>query len=412
MARICIVTGAHLCRNPRVVKEASALADAGHSVTVLGPRLSAPLATEDALLSAGALWEHRYVVDITAGGSRFLHRASRRLGEEAAQRLGLNLPDGLGYGMRAMLSAARRENADLTIGHQEVGLWVVFKLLQDGRCVGADFEDWYSRDLTPEAQKRRPIQLLRQCERLLAQRGAHTTTTSHALAEGLASAYDAPLPRVVYNAFPWADRETLDGRFLDRTVESMPSLHWVSQTLGVDRGLDVLFDALHHVSTPVQVHLRGRPAPEAEEALRALFPAHLGHQLALHPLVPPHELLSRISEHDIGIAFESTTPDSRDLTVTNKILHYLLGGLSVVASDTSGQREIANVAPDAVFLCGSRDPDTLATHLNDLLDSPARLAAAKAAALNVAHRRFSWERQAPVLQASVDRSLCDPAALA
>ena len=410
MARICIVTGAHLCRNPRVVKEASALAEAGHDVTVLGPRLSPDLARQDSYLSAGAAWRHRYALDITesAGLRRHLHRVRRRAGEEATARLGLNVPDALGYGVQATLAAARLEEADLTIGHQEVGLWVVSELLLEGRRVGADFEDWYSRDLLPQDLRGRPVHLLRERERQLVQAGAHTTTTSHALALALAEAYRGPPPRVIYNAFPWSDRQDLDGQFADRTDASRPSLHWVSQTLGAGRGLNVLFRALADVRTPVQVHLRGRPVPQAETSLRMAFPSDRGHTLTLHGLVPPDELLSRIAEHDIGIAFEDTTPDSRNLTVTNKLLHYMLGGLAVVASETDGQREIAEAAPDAVSLCDARGASALATRLNHLLDSPLRLAEAQAAALASAYSQFSWERQVPTLLESVDQGLALP----
>ena len=35
MASICILTGNHLCHNPRIIKEASALSDAGFKVEVL-----------------------------------------------------------------------------------------------------------------------------------------------------------------------------------------------------------------------------------------------------------------------------------------------------------------------------------------------------------------------------------------
>ncbi len=60
----------------------------------------------------------------------------------------------------------------------------------------------------------------------------------------------------------------------------------------------------------------------------------------MHPLIPANELLSRVAEHDIGLALELRQPDSRNLTVTYKFLHYLLAGLAVVASDTAGQSEV------------------------------------------------------------------------
>ncbi len=407
MAKISIVTGAHLCRNPRVVKEATALGEAGHAVTVLGPATDDDLAAEDATLATAGGFEHRFVADLRAGApGRSRHRLLRRVATEAVQRLGLQRPESLGYGVRPLLAAARDERADLVIGHQELGTYVAARLLGEGRRVGVDIEDWHSEDQV-QSQAKRPRRLLRDCEATLMQRAAHTTTTSHALADALATRYDAPPPVVVYNAFPWADRQALDGQTVDRAESGTerPSLHWVSQTIGTDRGLVPLCDALALVERPVDLHLRGHVSADDRAWLAERFPAGRGHRLFLHGLVPHTELLSRIAEHDIGLALEEREPPSRNLTVTNKILHYLLAGLAVVATDTAGQVEVAAQVPAAVALCRNGDAAGLAAALNALLAAPERLAEAKAAALNAAAAYYSWEQQAPTLLQSVEHAL-------
>lgn len=411
MHTVVIVTGAHLCRNPRVVKEATALGEAGYEVVVLGPAFDDGLAEQDRAIACDAPWTHRVVVDLRAGSAsrweRLVLRGQRRLATEIKSLWGLERPGALGYGMQQTLRAARNLAADLTIGHQEVGLWVVRELMREGYRVGADLEDWYSRDLLPEAQNKRPLALLEACEAALVRHGMHVTTTSAALAEALAKTYGGDHPAVIYNAFPWSDRDLPDEAQRDRTTVTRPSLHWVSQTIGPGRGLDTLCAALAHVPTPVDVHLRGQAAPEDEAWLRSLFPTESGHRLFIHDLVPPGELLNRIAEHDIGIAVEETEPPSRDLTVTNKILHYLLGGLAVVATDTAGQREVHAQAETAIELCRSGDAESMAQGIERLVSSPARLAEAKAAALTAARETFCWERQAPVLLDAVASALSD-----
>ena len=89
----------------------------------------------------------------------------------------------------------------------------------------------------------------------------------------------------------------------------------------------------------------------------------------------------------------------------NKLLHYLLRGLAVVASDTAGQREVAEQAGRAVRLYPSGDPRALAEQLNLLLTSPIELQAAKATALVVAERTFCWERQMPTLLWAIKKGL-------
>jgi glycosyltransferase involved in cell wall biosynthesis len=125
----------------------------------------------------------------------------------------------------------------------------------------------------------------------------------------------------------------------------------------------------------------------------------------LHPLVPNEQLLSRLAEHDIGFAGEQIYCRNKDLTVSNKILHYLLGGLAVVASDTAGQREVATQAKGAVTLYEPGNPAALAQALRTLIDSPDGLARAKAASLPAAARTFCWERQEQVLLRNVENAL-------
>lgn len=221
----------------------------------------------------------------------------------------------------------------------------------------------------------------------------------------LASEYGCPAPTVIYNAFPWQDRDGLDNTMRDRRIRELPSIHWYSQTLGAGRGLEDLAASLEWVQRATELHLRGVPAAGFEEWLRGRIPRRWRDRVFVHPLVPNEELLSRIAEHDIGFAGERTDIRSRDLTVTNKILHYLLGGLAVVASDSAGQREVAELAPGAVHLYPAGAPEALAVRLNELLDSPSLLASSKEAALKAAESTLCWERQKPRLIAAVERAL-------
>src|SRR5262249_53438318 len=148
----------------------------------------------------------------------------------------------------------------------------------------------------------------------------------------------------------------------------LPSIHWYSQTLGQGRGLEDLIAALPLLKSEAQIHLRGQPAAGFEEWLRTQIPDELRSRVFVHGLVTNSELLSRVAEHDIGFAGEGKYCRSRDLTITNKILHYLLAGLAVVASDTAGQREVAGYGADAVLLSPSGDPAALTARLDSLLE--------------------------------------------
>jgi glycosyltransferase involved in cell wall biosynthesis len=222
----------------------------------------------------------------------------------------------------------------------------------------------------------------------------------------LAEEYGCSPPAVIYNAFAWSERQALDGSWRDRRNRDIPSIHWYSTTLGPGRGLEDLVAAIPLLKHDAEIHLRGNPAPGFEDWMKTRVPDHCRQKIFFHALVANDQLLSRIVEHDVGFAGEMKYCRSRDLTVTNKILHYLLGGLAVVASDTAGQREIASQAPETVLLYPSGDAQALADVLNSLLASPERMRLAKAAALTAAQKTFCWERQEGALLDAVARARC------
>jgi glycosyltransferase involved in cell wall biosynthesis len=397
-ARIAILSGSCLCHNPRVLKEAGALGRAGHDVEILGAWLDADLKAQDQRLLGNTPFRFVPVLDGTRPGWRgttaqLLRRARRKAAHLMHRTLGWESAAQLGYTTALLLARAREIEADLYIAHSEPALYAAWQLMRDGRSVGVDLEDWFSEDLLPQVRRSRPLKLLRFLEAELLRRGVYASCPSRAMSEALARAYGGKAPVVLYNAFPWVDRKAFDGRRCDRRDRALPSIFWYSQTLGPGRGIEDLIAALPLLKSRTEVHLRGRAIAGMEAWIRSRLPEAWQQRVFLHPLVANVELASRVAEHDIGFAGEVPYCRSRDLTVTNKMLHYLLGGLAVVASDTAGQREVAEQAPGAVELYASGDPHGLAEALNRLLGSPERLHRAKAAALRAAELTFCWERQ-------------------
>jgi glycosyltransferase involved in cell wall biosynthesis len=412
--KIAILTGASLAWNPRAFKEATALVHAGFDVVVYGSnRDKSGFAVDEALARFnGFLFESAISVSQIGFVNHFQSMWSRlrnRFGRELFTHFAIENRWQLGPLAPDLLSRATATRADYYIVHLEQAAWVGGKLLSMGYRVGVDMEDWFSEDLLPEVRKQRPIRLLRDVERKLLQQGAHATCPSKAMSQALAWEYGCSPPTVIYNAFRWSDRQSIDGRLKDRRDRRIPSVYWYSQTLGDGRGLEDLLAALPYLGLEVDIHLRGNPVAGFDSWLAARVPNRWRHRIFVHGLVPNQELLSRIVEHDIGFAGEMKYCRNKDLTVSNKILHYLLGGLAVVASDTTGQREVAELAPDAVLLYLSGNAATLAAALTSLLASPQRLQRAKGAALRAAERTFCWERQEKMLIETIARVVGSPA---
>jgi glycosyltransferase involved in cell wall biosynthesis len=225
------------------------------------------------------------------------------------------------------------------------------------------------------------------------------------MAEAMAKAYSSRTPTVIYNTFPWQERSQLDGKIGDRQNLDLPSIHWFSQTIGQGRGLEILFQALPHINQPIEIHLRGNYPESSRQWLEPQIPQQWRDRLFIHATVPNHELLSRISEHDIGLALEVNNIPSRDLTITNKIFQYLQAGLAVIATNTEGQSEILNESPEAGQIIPSHDAIALASAINNFVNDPQKLAATKKTALLAAQEELNWENQESIILRLVTKAI-------
>ncbi|MDO1449796.1 glycosyltransferase [Rhodocytophaga aerolata] len=395
MKRICILTQSHLCKNPRVVKEAKTLSKAGYNVIILTTFTSEALLKEDLEVIDTSCIQYFGATNIIVSQSNFFRRTyirfQRRLAGELVYRTGIQLPQALGYNAYGFLKAALQIKADLYISHQEMPTWVGCELIRKGYKVGFDFEDWYSHDLLPQARRQRPIKLLRKIEHFALIKGIFIYTTSDSMAAEMAKAYSVVMPATIYNVFPYSERERLDGIHKDRKDLSKVSMIWFSQTVGPGRGLELLIRALELVAIPIELHIRGNINLQYKTYLLDRFPNSLGHAIYFHDIVSNYELISRLAEHDIGLALEQATPESRNLTVTNKFFQYLQAGLAVIASDTLGQTEIANKAINAIFTYKNDSREDLAKQLTRLISKKYMLKQSKKNALTIVQERYSWE---------------------
>ncbi len=399
-ARILILTNGHLARNPRVLKEASCLGAAGHAVTVLGVRNHRPSVPLDAGLTARAACFQLEQIQMLDGPRAWLRRARVRLARELAGRGGRPSIHALGPAS-ALLRAARAHPADLIIAHNEIAHWCGLRLLDAGRVVAADIEDWHSEDLLPADRAGRPLELLRKIEEGLLHRAAGVTTTSEALSSALHARYGGRRPEVLTNSFALPAPRSPDSA----TDGEPPAFFWFSQTTGPGRGLEEFLAAWSLCKRPSRLVLLGEVREAYAEHLRSLAAPERRHFIRFLPLVAPDELPSLIARHDIGLALEKAEIPNRDLTITNKILQYLGSSLAVVATPTAGQREVLAGDPDAGLLESFSSPTEAARALDSLIADPAALARRRAAARRLAEERYCWEREAPRHVARIERLL-------
>lgn len=394
---LLILIGGHLSLGPRPQKEAAAAVAAGFRVSIRGNWWDQKLAEEDQRLAQEIGLDFQPLLDLRSG-SDFSLRLKQRLARDLFRFTRIPTARSFGNGGPEMLAEAAKLKPDLIMVHSEAGLWAGSQLLKKGHPVGVDFEDWFSEDLPEADRKGRPIKALKKLENHLLQNARPRFATTTAMATALAkAAHLTDLPLTIPNAFPWSKAP--------QHQDHLPplKLYWFSQTLGPKRGLEELAQSLEGLRGNWQLHLLGA-LRHYEGWFESTFQKIRPHVRVIAP-VSNAELPAVTAQFDLGLALEIPHCQNRDLTATNKIFEYLRCGLGVIATDTSGQKEIMAACPDAGTIVPAFAPDALRTAIQSYLDAPEKITSAKKAALHAAEHHWAWEKFAPLVGSALKAAL-------
>jgi hypothetical protein len=342
-ATICIISHQHLCRNPRVLKESLALKKIGYKVIILTAIYSEKLLLEDLNLLTGHPIEYKFYSDLRIKNfSNYIIRAKNKIGRYL-NVIGFENIFALGYAPDKCLSMAINTDADLFICHQELPTYIGTVLLEKGKKVAFDIEDWYTEDLLPAAQKYRPQSILKASEQKALTHGNATVCTSKPMAAELSVFYHSRQPHVIYNSFTNFSVEQIE-----KPITNRIKMIWISQTIGPGRGLEELVSSLNEVyKIAIELNLRGNISEEYRYHLNTKL-VNKDHEIKYLPLLPNSKIQQDLLNFDIGLASEPNSPKNKDLTISNKIFHYLSVGLPVLASATKGQLSLKEDFRDGI----------------------------------------------------------------
>lgn len=402
MANICIVTPGSLGSNPRVVKEADALAAAGHNVHVIATRVLDQIDARDAEILAGAAWSAERV-DLRGAMPRKAYRLLQMIARPWHAVTGLGAAHAYSLFHSALAQALRHRTADLYIAHYDAALSAVGEAARRaGTRYAFDAEDFHPGDLPQTPQHARDNRLITAIEARWLPGCAYTTAASPGIAEAYARTYSITAPQVVLNVFP---RDQAPG-VATPTGTAGPSLYWFSQTIGPDRGLECAVRAIALSERRPDLYLRGILAAGYGETLKSLA-AEYGVSGQLHILAPePASEMARLAAtYDLGLVAETGNTPNHQIALSNKQFTYLLAGVPVLMSDTPGHRAFAAEIPGAARLFPVDDATALAEAIDGLLADPAALARARATAFTFGQTRFNWDTEQTLLTSLVTRVL-------
>lgn len=408
-SRVCLITPGHLSSTPRLVKEAEALAAAGASVHVVAGRHFPPSDALDEDLLTGALRD-TVRIDARRGTGTFGRKLLRLFSRRA---IGLMRRATVPLAIRAhhtevyrLAAAAARQGADLYIGHCLAGLAAAaLAAARTGARYGFDAEDYHDAE-TAEAETDPVERRLRHAIHARYLPGCvHRTAASPLIGAAYAEHYGIAPPAIVLNVFPRSHAPRTPVVPPPVGPDRPARCYWFSQTVGPGRGLETWVDILTRLRTPAELHVRGHLHTGYDAMLQARArSAGLRHPIVFHAPAPAPEMVRLAAPFDLGLSLEETRPLNRDLCLTNKIFVYLLAGIPQLLSRTRAQTALAPELGAAGLLADAHRPETAARLLDELLGSPERLAAARAAAWRLAQSRFCWDVEQQIFLGSAARA--------
>jgi glycosyltransferase involved in cell wall biosynthesis len=403
MARsVCIVSPGNLAANPRILKEADALHEAGYTVTAVVSDYSTGLRGFDAEIASHAPWK--------------VVRASRSSAERyvrVAARFAARLTDGLGQQSSPAIAArayggpigplertACSVSADLYIGHYVAGLHAAGIAAQQHKArLGFDAEDFHPGEERDDLR----AGIVRVVEAAWLPSCGHLTAAAPLIGKAYAGRYGVAQPTTVLNVFPLSQAPNQVA--VPRHAAAPLRAYWFSQTIGLDRGLQSFLQGMAKARARVELELRGDDRWRQGQTLLGMArDLGIGDRLKLLPMEAPKEMVRLAAAYDLGLSLETDVSENRQLCLTNKIFTYLLAGVPVIMSDTPAQRQLAPDLGEAAALVPLSDPQAIAAAIDRLASV---LDSAKAHAARLGRERYNWDVEKKALLTSVDRAFAE-----
>ncbi len=389
--RIVLLTASHLSSCPRLLKEADLLYKNGAEIHIVYLNsLSLVEEVDDAIRSKNSNWNfHPIYWKGNKSNSRkvlvskLLYKLNKFL---------LFNSDYIQSTSKVLIDAALKIKADLYIAHHPSLLPAAAKAAKKYNAKFIyDIEDAF-----PFVEGGRflsnPDTVVFNIENKYINNASLITTASPLYTTLYKSLYQLKLePIDLLNVFNVKENGSII--YKDRKDLSKTSLYWFSQTVGLNRGLQDIFNAVNELdSTIYELHIRGNCSEEVKQNLLNLIksPQHL-QNIYFHELVSNDELEIRNAEHDIGLALEIPITLNRELCISNKILDYISKGLMVIATNTKGHEYILTELNANQYLYNPGDSAELASIINDLISDKGELETLKANCLELATSKYNWD---------------------
>ncbi len=396
---VCIIAYKDLSRNTRVARQAAALAQAGHRVTVVGfgvPDLQAAAAENGTTAIAAGIPAYpkslMTVLDVARRALPLPRGAGLRLaasGAVAAQRNRTSV-----FARRAAALLAGR-SFDVIQAHDEKALIAAAAVRRrcGGRLVYDVVEVPFDDEKLPKWPVARAVRLAEMRREIdIACSAEGWVTVNQALADDIADRFRVPPPLVLRNCQHDGNWPS-DGRLRrDLGLSEQVRLLLHLNTLRPGEGVETVIDAL--AGLPHEVHFAAL-GPEGERGFVARMRQHaaergVAERFHVPPLQPVHAIPAYAAGADIGVIARQGVSRNNRLSLPNRLFQMIGARLPVAATPLP---EIARLVHEWRLgrLFDEDDAGALAAAVGMMME-PAALAGFRRA-VDRAASALIWERE-------------------
>jgi len=405
--KILLVSSGQPSLNPRLVKEADALTTAGFEVIVLytywndwGTLYDKQLLTEKkwkAIRLGGDSEQKRFTWFL----SRLVHKVSRYVLQKTGKYAWFS-DIAIARGSYFLIRGAKKHKADLYIAHNLGALPAVVKAaeLYKKPC-GFDAEDFHRQEVDDDVNSYN-FKLSSCVEDKYLSSVNYVTASSPLIAERYALLYKRTVTSIL-NVFPQTPVHVIT---LNKNKPL--KLFWFSQTIGPNRGLELIIEAIGLAKIASELHLLGQPANGYKQQLSQLAQAAgiANYNLYFYEPIKADQIFNVASQFDIGLASEAGVCLNRNISLTNKLFTYIQSGLAVAASNTPAQRALMGQYPQIGKVY--RNAKELSMVLTEYDKNRELLFQTKNEAFKIGQTQLNWENESRKFLNVVESALLAP----
>ena len=405
---VALVTSAQPSANPRLVKEAKSLLQAGYFVSVIWCPIS-PWADN---FDKNIFKDYHKINWVQAG----YHSTSQPLGyfyarirQKVWQVIYKIIGNYFDAAIKSLVlysqeltSLALQQKADIYIGHNLGALPPISKASKRHKAKSIfDFEDYHRGESHENSlQTKRVIDVENKYMPLI----SSVTTASPSISNTYKKIFPDKLIATINNCFP--HEYAIDS--VNEIPQKPLKLFWFSQYIGKKRGLETVLEAISLLSEhKVSITLLGSCSSEMKTYFLSLASSFQleSNQLVFMGSIDEKDIVGIASTHHIGIVAEYGHIQNRNLCLTNKIFMYLLSGNALVLSDTHAHVELLKQYSDIGVPFQQENAGDLSKMLLKYIVYPNLLEQARIASLKLGQQTLNWEVEKKVFLSNIDRVL-------